>query len=50
MKPPENRLAMPADAALPVPASLAALLSARAPLFTVPSFRTFTALAASTEP
>ena len=36
---------MPADAALPVPASLTTLLSACAPLFTAPSFRTLTALA-----
>jgi hypothetical protein len=33
------------DATVPVPASLMTLLSAFAPLFTVPSFRTFTGLA-----
>ncbi len=33
------------DAALPVPASLMTLLAVFAPLFTAPSFRTFTALA-----
>jgi hypothetical protein len=33
------------DAPLPVPASLTALLSSFAPLFTAPSFRTFCGLA-----
>ena len=33
------------DAALPVPASLMTLLAVFSPLFTAPSFRTFTALA-----
>ena len=33
------------DAALPVPASLMTLLAVFAPLFTAPSFRTFTMLA-----
>ena len=33
------------DAAAPVPASLMTLLAVFAPLFTAPSFRTFTALA-----
>jgi DDE superfamily endonuclease len=36
---------MPADAVLPVPASLMTLLAVFSPLFTAPSFRTFTALA-----
>src|SRR5271155_4308880 len=36
---------MPPDAALQVPASLMTLLSSFAPLFTAPSFRTFTMLA-----
>src|SRR5260370_5649047 len=36
---------MPADAALPVPASLTTLLAGVAPLFTAPSFRTFCGLA-----
>jgi hypothetical protein len=36
---------MPLDAALPVPASLASLLAWFVPLFTAPSFRTFTMLA-----
>jgi hypothetical protein len=34
-----------ADAAVPVPASLMTLLAVFSPLFTAPSFRTFTALA-----
>jgi DDE superfamily endonuclease len=36
---------MPPDAALPVPASLMTLLAVFSPLFTAPSFRTFTGLA-----
>ena len=36
---------MPADATLPVPASLMTLLAGLAPLFTAPSFRTFRGLA-----
>ena len=36
---------MSPDAALPVPASLMTLLAVFSPLFTAPSFRTFTGLA-----
>jgi DDE superfamily endonuclease len=44
--PPERALLlMLPDALLPVPASLMALLAVFSPLFTAPSFRTFTALA-----
>jgi hypothetical protein len=38
-------LLMLPDAVLPVPASLMMLLAAFCPLFTAPSFRTFTTLA-----
>ncbi len=42
---PERILLMIPDAAVPVPASLMTLLAAFSPLFTAPSFRTFSMLA-----